>query len=119
MSFIAGFADAEGSIYFHKKQYSSSFELHISNTNVELLKRIQGLLAASNYHPGLYRHTRMWLSPNGPIESEIWNLSVYRREEVKRLLMELPLRHKEKVTKARLALSFLNMESVLDSGGTP
>lgn len=36
-----------------------------------------------------------------------------------KILEELPLRHKEKVTKKQLALEFLKSESVLNSDGVP
>ena len=49
----------------------------------------------------------------------MWKLALYRHEEVRRFLTEVPLRHKEKTTKARLALAYLNSVSVLDSDGFP
>jgi intein-encoded DNA endonuclease-like protein len=115
LSFVAGFADAEGTIYLHRKTYGSSFEFHVSNTNLRLLERIKELLSAEGYHPRLYRNVKKISTPEQVIEFEIWKLSFHRFEEVKRLLMTLPLRHKEKVTKARLALSSMNSESPFDS----
>ena len=119
MSFVAGFADAEGSIYFHRKRYSSSFEIQITNTNVELLRRIQSRLATAEYHSRLHRSIRTMLTPQGSMDFVIWKLSFHRRDEVKRLLTELPVRHEEKVTKAAIALAFINLELALDHEGFP
>ncbi len=118
MSFLAGFTDAEGSIYFHRNSHSSGFEVQISNSNLDLLRRIQDELVNMDYHPRLYVNIRT-LSLEPLVKSEVWKLSFFRSDEVNELLVELPLRHNEKVTKARLALAFMNSERTLDSSGTP
>lgn len=119
LSFIAGFFDAEGSVYFHRKSYSPSFELSITNTNRALLKKIQLILMSMNHHPKMYHFTQHGTRFEGGKEGELWRLTIHRRDEVRRLLTVLPLRHEEKVTKAKLALSFLNSDTVLDSKGLP
>ncbi|MDA4136106.1 MAG: hypothetical protein OK449_03780 [Thaumarchaeota archaeon] len=115
-NFLAGFSDAEGSIYFHQDQ--GNFNFSISNTNADILRRIQELLTAEGYNPKLKRSRSRVVSPLG-IAFEIWSLGFYRPDEVKKLLTMLPLRHVEKVTKARLALAFMNSESALSAEGFP
>ena len=104
---------------FHKKEYSPSFELSISNANVELLNRLQELLAARDYHSKIYCDIKTMLTSRGPVECKVWKLTFTRFVEVKRLLMKLPLRHKEKVTKARIALSYMNFGLDLNSERIP
>ena len=116
LNFLAGFADAEGSIYYHRSK--GDFIFQIGNTNEELLRMIQDLMTNRGYHPKLYRSTSGVVSPQGT-EFEIWNLGFYRPFEVRKLLESLPLRHPEKVAKARLALAFMKSESILDSDGFP
>jgi hypothetical protein len=115
-SFLAGFSDAEGSIYYHQDQ--CAFNFSISNTNVDILKRIQEMLVLEGYHPKLYRSTSGVVSPVGT-EFEIWSLGLHRPEEVEKLLTTLPLRHTEKLTKARLALKFTRNGPALDGEGFP
>jgi hypothetical protein len=119
LSFFAGFFDAEGSIYFHRKRYSPGFELSITNKNEDLLRKLQKRLKLLDYHPKLYytvqRPARLSTHPEG----EIWKLSFHRRQEVRRLLIELPLRHREKRTKAKLAVSFISSNSILGADGVP
>ncbi len=119
LSFLGGFLDAEGTIHFHRKVYSSSFEIYFTNTDKELLLRIQQRLASLGYHARIYH----WIQRAGRLESgttgEVWRLALHHREEVRKLLSATPLRHEEKKMKSKLALSFLAEDSVLDSEGLP
>jgi len=119
LAFVAGFFDAEGCITFHRKGAYSDFEVQMSNSNGELLAKIQAALEELGYHPTLYRSVDDDPQVGHKTESVMWKLALYRHEEVKKFLAEIPLRHKEKVTKARLALAHMNSTSVLDSEGFP
>jgi hypothetical protein len=119
LDFTAGFSDAEGCIYFHRKRYGVGFEFKIANKNVDLLRRIQEIFTIGGYHPKLQHQITRTDGPQGSVETEIWNLCFYRIQEVRRLLMVLPLRHEEKTTKARLALAYINSETALDDEGFP
>ena len=117
-SFLAGFADAEGSIYFHKNGNAGSFIFQLSNTNDDLIRELQQLLMSEQYHPKLYCGLSGPIGPQGT-RSKIWQLAFNRPLEVYRILSSLPLRHNEKTTKAKMALEFMNSESVLDHEGYP
>jgi hypothetical protein len=117
-SFLAGFFDAEGSIYFHQKA-SPNFEAQITNRDHALLQWMSSVLAGFGFHPRLYHHFQRAGRIESVRESDIWNLHLHRREEVRRLLVELPLRHKEKTTKAKLAVAFIEGHIALNLRGTP
>lgn len=119
LNFVAGFLDAEGSIYFHRRLSNPNFEISFTNTNREVLDGIREILNSIDYHPKLHRRIQRASRTPKAGEGEILRLELYRSKEVRRLLTELPMRHKEKVTKAKLALSFLNAKSILDPHGTP
>ncbi len=105
LSFLAGFFDAEGSIYLHKKRFGEGFEAQITNTDEELLKLISRGLESLGYHPRLY-HRAQHARHLGQVQGkELWVLKLHRIFEVCRLLETLPLRHGEKREKARLVVS--------------
>ena len=109
LDFLAGFFDAEGSIYYHSKhRWGGAFELGITNTNEELLRKIATMLEALGISTKL---ARIPIDPQRALERGIknagefiWRLNVWRADSVKRLLQWLPLRHPEKVAKAAIAL---------------
>ena len=105
--FVAGFFDAEGSItvVFKDRRIGKSMgvAMMVANSNRQLLEEIAGMLRG--YRPRIYLST-----PNGESLTTMdqWKLAVYRRAAQERLLVGLPLRHQEKVDKARIALDVLN-----------
>ena len=104
--FLAGFFDAEGSIYPHRKKWGTSFEIQIPNVNFQLLTSIFRCLQRMNYNPKLefqnQEPERLGYRQSGTI----WRIRLWRHSEVARLLMELPLRHRERTAKKELALRF-------------
>ena len=91
-SFTAGLFDAEGSIWFNRS--SNLFELSITNSNKEMLEGVsRGLNKLSLFpHLGFSKG------------SSVWKLQLWRPAEVHRFLSLLPVRHPEKLVKARLVL---------------
>jgi hypothetical protein len=107
LSFLAGFTDAEGSVYFHIKGKGGSFEISLSNTDGPLLTRIQALLVDLG-HYSKFRIFEQNLNRLGYEKSgKIGRLSVWRQRDVVRVLQLLSLRHSEKRAKAHLALAFM------------
>jgi hypothetical protein len=51
INFLAGFFDAEGSIYYHNKNGRGSFECSIANSDGETIGRIVTALSNLGYHP--------------------------------------------------------------------
>jgi hypothetical protein len=101
---LAGFFDADGSVYYHKKKARGAFEFSLTNADGELLRRIQGRMIAIGFSPTL-RLDRQ--SPDRGVKNGgdfIWRLEMWRQGDVDRILGELPMRHAEKRAKAAIAL---------------
>ncbi len=95
LAYLAGFFDAEGSIFVNSNGW---FELSMTNSDRELLSAIESRLRNLGIHSKIVRTGSTALSS----DSEVWQLRVWRRADVIRLLEELPLRHPEKVAKKRI-----------------
>ena len=106
LAFLAGFFDAEGSIYLHKKSNGWAPELSITNTERQILelvgKRIEEIGVRSSLNEYGQGANRLgYLS-----EGRIHRLQVWQIDSVRGLLKRLGLRHEEKVSKAKIALLF-------------
>ena len=108
MSFLAGFFDAEGTVYFHKKGNGGAFELAIVNTDSELLREIGEELSGRGYALKL---EQVKVDQEKAVRSGVknpgefrWRIVMWRFEEVHRLMSEMPVRHAEKVAKIEIAL---------------
>ncbi|MGH9919203.1 MAG: LAGLIDADG family homing endonuclease [Nitrososphaerales archaeon] len=108
LAFLAGFFDAEGSLYFHKKREHGAFELTFSNTKEALLSRICGRLWDLGYHASISRKRQ---NPEKALDRGIknssdwiWCLALWRHKDVVRLLGAMPIRHPEKLEKRSIAL---------------
>lgn len=93
LSFLAGFFDAEGSIWLNESSIFG-FEVSVTNSDSDLLETLRTKL----HRLGFPFH----LSKNR--ENAVWHLRMWDQAKVKELLQSLPLRHPEKVSKARIAL---------------
>lgn len=105
MDFLAGFFDAEGSVYFHKKSLHGGFEVSISNVDARLLEEIRRNLFDRGYSPTL-RVTRQ--APQRGVKNggdTIWRLTIWKWDQVNRLLQSMGVRHPEKVEKRKVALT--------------
>lgn len=99
-AFLAGFFDAEGTIYLHRKRYGHMFEASISNTDLALLSFIEDRLRGRGYHPRqehkIQNESRLGYLKPGKIC--VLHLSV--QQEVCRMLSSIPFRHPEKIAKS-------------------
>jgi len=106
IAFLAGFFDAEGSIYLHRKFSSTAPELQIRNKDVALLEWIQHKLRK------LRVESKMDFLKQDPsrfepgTQGEIWGLRAWRFDSVTSFLRLVPLRHPERIAKAIIATSF-------------
>jgi hypothetical protein len=108
MSFLAGFFDAEGTVYFHKKRSGGAFELAMANTDEGLLRDIRDELARRGFAVKLertkqYRAEAVRRGIKNPGEF-IWRILVWRFEDVRRLMTAMPIRHAERTAKFAIAL---------------
>jgi LAGLIDADG-like domain len=107
LSFLAGFADAEGSVYFHTKGKGGSFEISLANTDLPLLTRIQAFLDTLGHFSRIRILNQGLIRLGYEKSGKIGRLIVWRHIDVIRLLQLLPLRHGEKRAKADLALALM------------
>jgi intein-encoded DNA endonuclease-like protein len=106
LSFLAGFFDAEGSIYIHRKSRGHSPEIQIRNKDGALLSLVQQRLVLLGVSSKLYLQKQNAKRFGTHLEGDISVLSIWRFHSVRRLLDMTPLRHQEKVAKGRIARHF-------------
>lgn len=108
MNFLAGFFDAEGSICYHKKHGHGAFEFSLANINQEIIQAIGRKLSELDFSPSVTQGKQtperlirgMTISSTKPM----WRLALWRFDDVKRILENLPSKHPEKIAKATIAL---------------
>ncbi len=95
IEYVAGIFDAEGSVTMNS---SGWFELVITNSNIELLKAIERILAR------LHVSSRITAGKPSPLGSHnlVWQLRVWRREDVRDLASAMRAHHPEKKSKLEL-----------------
>jgi len=114
LAFLAGFFDADGSIYYHKKATHGGFEFALTNMDAPLLRMIAERLGRMGFHPRL-RLTQQEKDRGVEKGSQaIWRLSLWRHEEVSDIIRRLPTRHSEKTAKRDLALQFDYRQAVFE-----
>jgi hypothetical protein len=106
-SFLAGFFDAEGTVYFHKKRNGGAFELAMVNTDVGLLRKIVEELSRRGFALKL---ERVKVNQEKALRSGVknpgefrWRILMWRFEDVCRLMATIPVRHSEKRAKIEIA----------------
>ena len=99
MSFLAGYADGEGTLTItpnNKKNVIRWFI--IGSEDIGILRDIKGKLTEDGYHLTLHITARKGEKRGyGTLSKDLWRLGIYRKDEVLKLLRELPLRHKDKL----------------------
>ncbi len=111
ISFLAGFFDAEGSVYYHKKKGLGGFEFSLSNVNGQLLREITKSLSDEGFHCAL---RLVHQDPGRGVKNAgdfIWRLSIWRYGDVQRILRMIPSRHWEKQAKMKIALALSSRPS--------
>jgi hypothetical protein len=95
-SYLAGLFDAEGSItlkdYFYPR-------ISLTNTNFQVLRVVESELIALGY-PAQIRS--QGISKLGAAGQEIWVLECWGRENARRFVQWIPIKHPEKVSKAQI-----------------
>jgi intein-encoded DNA endonuclease-like protein len=113
-SLLAGFFDAEGTVYMHKKYERDSPELQVTNTDLPLLRLMQESFSEKGIH-SVIQHSFQAANRIPRAEaSEIRKLAIWRLVDVKSALESLALRHEEKVRRSKLILSLLSNEMQAD-----
>lgn len=94
--FIAGFFDADGSIYRIQKSDRQKNTIKFKQTSLEILKDIQYLL-----------NQDMGIKLNGPYEEKggVWSISSGKRSTVEKFCKNVPLTHNNKRQQAKKIIS--------------
>lgn len=113
-SFLAGFTDADGSIFISNNQAIYS----LGNYNFDLLQKIQSALIKFKVEPyKVVKSKRKGLiAPHGyRYNQDYWMLRVQRKEEVYKLLkfLEPYLKHTDKVKQVNLAFKNIEERNIL------
>jgi intein-encoded DNA endonuclease-like protein len=114
LSYFAGFFDAEGSVYYHKKGDGGAFELSIANMDLPLLETLNNKLHSFGYSSKITKNPQNQPHRKIPGADHIWRIQIWRYDEVKRLLTSLPLRHSEKKMKKQIALKLPSWPAVVE-----
>jgi len=120
--FLAGFTDAEGSIYvthaFDDRTGTDRirYRFKITNQNKLLLQDIMKSLEAEGFHPLLdvaekEGKKRRYRNVTVTANKDVYELSLNRNEEVIKLLEKLALRHDHKKRQKKLILHLRRQES--------
>lgn len=105
VAFLAGLFDAEGSVLMHKKGEHYDPEVTISNSDRDLIEflfvRIRQLGFSAHQQWAKQRMERKGIHGN----SVTGRVTIWKFGEVQEFLRVVPLRHREKVAKAKLVQS--------------
>jgi hypothetical protein len=121
LNWLAGIMDSEGNINLANSNGYARLILTIYNTDLRLLRSIKRALENFGYHPvGPYLQ-----SPKGKITPgwnlkythDMWRLQLERNAETRSLLLELPLRHSERIRRKNLSLSINSRQTWKDVEG--
>ena len=102
IAFLAGFFDAEGSIFLHNKAGRHNPEVIFTNTEDKVLYYVMKSILRLGFHCKL-----VWTIQNDDRKgitgySRKGQVILWRFREVQRFLQLVPMRHSEKLAKARL-----------------
>jgi hypothetical protein len=109
LSYLAGVLDAEGSILLWQDKENTNLSVSFFNTNVQLLSFLERALIATGYTPGNIRISKREGARMSkykiPHRKDYWQLGLSKFVECQSFLKIVPLRHREKIQKAELAVS--------------
>jgi len=109
LAYLAGLVDAEGHIRMYPNPRTVGIIVSVWNTDIDLVRFAYDCLKQLGYRP-----MEPYLDKRGGGKSsgfhierkkDYWRLQLGRFDEAQSLLQRLPLRHREKVERKRLALS--------------
>jgi len=111
-SFLAGYADAEGSFDIYENTDNTiSFHFSVASNDKIILKQIFNKLQGKGFSCGFYlRHKRGQKATYGIFSKNIYSVRVFRKKDVLRLigiLIKLS-KHEEKIKRMKLVLNLRN-----------
>ena len=108
--FLAGFFDCEGCLYIYNNGGYSGITFLIYNSNKKLLKIIKRRLERDGFHPNLSKYFEKGAktTDNYIRGADLWAIRMHTKEEVLSLMKIMPIKHKEKLNKLKIAMSTNN-----------
>jgi hypothetical protein len=114
LAYLAGLVDAEGHIRLYANPRTVGIIVSIWNTDIDLVRFAYNCLDELGYRPmEPYLDKRSGGGSSGfhiERKKDYWRLQLGRFDEAQSLLRRLPLRHREKIERKRLALSVFKGE---------
>jgi len=103
-SWLAGFTDSDGSIQISRSYNGVRMKLNLYNTDYGPLVRLEGQMERLGFFPnGPYVTMAKGRStPYGTYTKDLWNLPLQRTWEARKLLRDLPMRHRERQVLRRI-----------------
>lgn len=108
--FLAGFFDCEGCLRIYDNHRYIGLSLLIYNSNKKLLEVTKNRLEKDGFHPKLSRFFKKGeKTTDGYYRgADIWTIRLHTNKEVLSLMNLLPIKHKEKLDKLKIANSIVN-----------
>ncbi len=112
-AFLAGYFDAEGTLYVKKVRENLQYCLKFGTENIDLLTRIKLRLAKFNFKPLVYKNfsknfSRFANKTKITYNKDYFALEIFRKADIISLLKSLQLKHPEKIAKKKLVLTMIN-----------
>ena len=108
--FLAGFFDCEGCLHIYNNHDYVGLSLLIYNSNKKLLEIIKGRLEKDGFHPKLSKFFSKGerTTNNYYRGADLWVVRLHTNKEVLSLMNLIPIKHKEKLDKLKIAVSINN-----------
>ncbi len=105
LGFLAGYIDAEGNFRIYCDDGRCAYSVRVNSEDEGILRDIKAALSSLGYHPYFRLERRRGFYKGRNYRRDVWQLAMFRKDEILDLLQNLPLRHPEKVEWARLVSS--------------
>lgn len=117
MHFLAGFIDSDGTIMMRKSGAYFQCVVRVFGQDKCVLAEIKNNLLARGFQPSFYKNfeagkIRLWKDKIMRYNKDYYVVEIYRKEDSLRLLNSLPIQHKEKIARKKLALEIYQRKEI-------
>jgi hypothetical protein len=102
LAFLSGYLDAEGNLRIFEDDGQSVVSIRINSEDEGILRDIRKILSKMGYHVYFGLEKKEGTYHGKTYRDNVWNVGMFRKDEVVSLLGKLSLRHPEKVEWAHL-----------------
>lgn len=119
INFLSGFIDSDGSLIVRKTGRYIQFLIRVFNEDLELLRIIKRKLEYLDFHPHLDKisdkgEERLFLGRRIVYNNDYFTVEISRKEEVKKLISMLQIKHTEKLERRKF-IKFLLKNNIVSS----